>query len=258
MQQPPKQRPPAHLGLPTESQKIACRRLPCNSSFEAAYPAQIVESIQHRMGTPKSSKHCRQPAGNQPRGQITVWIHLHHGAPKAPLAHLPISKTKQQRPDHRTHGVLKVGNQLDRKQRKRHSASSAQKARNGNPLLLKARKQLNGIAPVRRNLPIAMKSSTDRAQRPKVGYEINPAGQKRFRVLPNRLKSVNVGKLNLRLPCSPGGRSSGCQTIGPASLEGLVILPRSIPYLTFPTAVISSVQLSCKFPLTLPSQYRGK
>lgn len=214
-------RPPAPLWSPTEGQKVACGLLPGHSPLRAAKAPQIVKSPQNRMPTAKPSKHCHQPAGNQPWGYLTVRIHRHHGAPKAPLAHLPISKTKQNRPNHRTHGVLKVGNQLDRQQRKSQPAPSAHKTRNRNPLLLEARKQLNRIPPVRANLPIAINTTTDRTHRSNLGNEINPAGQKRFCVLPNRLESVNVGKLNLRLPCSPGGRSFGCVNLLACLLGGL-------------------------------------
>lgn len=74
-QQGHQQRPPAHLRIPTESQKIACYLLPQPSSFDAAHTAQIVESLQRSMATPKSPYNPCQPAENQVRGYVAIRMH---------------------------------------------------------------------------------------------------------------------------------------------------------------------------------------
>ena len=258
-QNPQKKRPTGHLRFPTKSHEIASHLLPRISPVGSAKTPQIVKSSQHRMPTPKPLQDSHQPEGNEPGRHLAVRIHRHHGAKEAPLSHLPTSKTQKQRPNHRTHRVLKVRNQLDRKQRKSHSPPTAQKARNGNPLLLEAGKELNGIAPIGGNLSVAMGITTDGTGRSNKGEKIDLTLQKRFLVFPNRLESVNVGKLNssAALPTGLAGLWSA-QTFGPASSEGLVIFTRSIPYLAIPSTVISSVQLPCKYHLLLKSLYRGK
>jgi hypothetical protein len=171
------------------------------------------------MGTPKPLHNDRQPAGNQPRSDLTVRIHRYRCAKETPLAHLPTPKTHKQRPHHRTDRVLKVGYQLDREQRKGPAVPWAQKARNGNSLLLEVRKQLNGIPPVRGNLSIAIKIATDRAERPNKGEKIDLTGQKRFFVFPNRLESVKVGKLNCSAALLTRGQVFALpRTFRPASL----------------------------------------
>jgi hypothetical protein len=70
---------------------------------------------------------------------------------------------------------------------------SAHKAGNGNPLLLKTRKQLNGISPVWSDLPIAIYLAADGAGRPNEGVKIDLMSQERFFVFPNRFEFVIVG-----------------------------------------------------------------
>jgi hypothetical protein len=125
-----------YLRLPAKSRKVACHLLPDPRSSGASYAAQIVKTPQHPVTTPKATHHHGQPAGNKPWTHQTFRIHRLRGAPKAPLAQLPTSKTHKQRPNDRTHRVLKVGNQLDWQKRKRPMLPSTQKARNGNPLPL--------------------------------------------------------------------------------------------------------------------------
>ena len=81
---------------------------------------------------------------------------------------------------------------MDRQQRKGYALLAAHKARNRNSLLLQLWKQLNGIPPVTRDLPIAIKIATDRTHTSYVGKEINLVGQKRFCVFPNGFECVNV------------------------------------------------------------------
>jgi len=70
---------------------------------------------------------------------------------------------------------------------------STYKAGNGDPLLLEARKQLDGISPVGGDLPIAIYLPAYGAGRAKVGEKIDPSGQERFFIFPNRFEFVNVG-----------------------------------------------------------------
>lgn len=117
MKQVVKQRPPSNLGLPAKSEKIASNLLPGHSPLGGVHATQIVQPPQNPMGTPKPMDNDLQPAHNQPRGQQTIRIHrIHrnHGAPKTPLPPLPTSITQKQCPEHRTHRILQVRNQLDR------------------------------------------------------------------------------------------------------------------------------------------------
>jgi hypothetical protein len=210
--------PPTNPGLQTKSRKVARRLLPHHGPVCRAYAAQIVEAPQHPMGTLKPTYHHHQPVGHQPRGQQTVRIHPCRGAPEALLSHLPTAKTHKQCPYDRTDRVLAVGNQLDRQQRKSPGPSPAQKAHNRNALLFKAWKQLNGITPVGGSLSIIVGNATDRAGRSNNGEKIDLTLKKRFFVLPNRLESVRVGKLNFSAALLTRGRVFRLHTVGTVSL----------------------------------------
>ena len=179
MNQCPNQRRPSYFGFQTESRKVARHLIPERSTLRSGFNlTQIIKPYQYPMGTPKpTDNHC-QPAGYQVRGDETVRIHLNRSPVETPLPHLPVLNTQKQGPDNGTNRVLKVGNQLDRQQRKGSAASSAQKTGNRNPILLETRKQLNGIAPVRQNLPITVKIATDRTHRSNNGEKINLSGKK--------------------------------------------------------------------------------
>jgi hypothetical protein len=127
------------------------------------------------MGTPKTTNNAIQPTENQIGGQHTFRIYLNRCTKKALLPPLPPSKTQKQGPNYRSYRVLKIGNQLDRQQRKCQTPPPAQKTGYRYPLLLKAWKQLNRVSPVRGNLPIAIYISTDGTSSSKVGEKINPA-----------------------------------------------------------------------------------
>ena len=103
---------------------------------------------------------------------------------------------------------------MDRQQRKGPPASAADKTRNRNAFFLELREQVNGISPVGGNLPIAIRLTTDRTGRSKEGEKIDLTGKKRFFVFPNRLKCVNVGKLNFAAPCPRGGRLLDSTPVG--------------------------------------------
>jgi hypothetical protein len=193
------------------------------------------------MSPPKPKDNRCQPAGNQPRSHEALRVYRHRCTMKALLSHLPALDAQEQGSYGGIHGVLKVGNQLDRQRRKGPPASAAHKTRNRNAFFPELREQLNGISPVGGNLPIASRFTTDGTGRPKEGEKIDLTGKKSFLVFPNRLNCVRVGKLNLSAPCPRGDRLWAAQTFGPASLRGLVILLRSIPYLVISPTLISSV-----------------
>ena len=123
---------------------------------------QIVKSPQHCMGTPKATGNDGQPADNQVRSRQTVRIHRNRCPIETPIPHLPIGITQKQGADHCSNCVLKIRNQLNRQQRKGCLPLSAQKPGDGNPILFKLRKQLDGIPKVRGNLPVAISISADR------------------------------------------------------------------------------------------------
>ena len=192
-QQGHQQRPPANLRLPAESQKIAGHLLPQPSSFYAAHTAQIVESLQRGMPTPKSPyNHC-QPAENQVRGHVAIRMHRLCRTIETLLTHLPTLKTHKQRPDDSTDRVLEIRNQLDWQQGKGLPPPSAYKTRNGNLLLLELWQQFNGVAPVRGDLSITIRGTTDGASGTNMGEKIDLTGQKRFCVFPNGFECVKVG-----------------------------------------------------------------
>jgi len=206
VQQCLKQRPPADLGFPAKTEKVAQYLFPGPMPLGGAYAAQIVKSPQHRMGTSKPTKHHRQPAGNEPRGNQTIRINLHRGPMKAPLSPLPALDAQEQGSCHGVHGVLKVGDQLAWQQGEGPRDSSTQKARNGNPFLLEDRKQLGRIPPVRGDLSITVFFPTDGAGRSDEGGKINPTGKKR-----SAIQTVtNPQRGNLRVPRKPAwDRCSG-------------------------------------------------
>jgi hypothetical protein len=67
------------------------------------------------------------------------------------------------------------------------------KTRNGNPLLLELWHQFNGVAPVRGDLSITIRSTTDGASGTNMGEKIDLTGKKRFCVFPNGFECVKVG-----------------------------------------------------------------
>jgi len=161
--------------------------------MNALHRAQIIAPPQHCMGAAKPPENHLEPVDKQVRGQVAVWIYRHRCPKEATPASLPASIRKKQRPDHRAHRVLEVGDQLDGQQRKRGSMFSAQKASNGNPLLAEAWKQLYGISPVGSDLPIAICLPAYGTGRANVGAKIDLMSQERFFVFPNRFEFVNVG-----------------------------------------------------------------
>jgi hypothetical protein len=192
-QQPIERRYPGHPGLPAERQEVGPCLLPGHSPMNASYRTQIIPLSQHRMGAAKPPEHHLEPADKQVRAHVAVRVHRHRCAKEALSASLPGSIPQKQRPDHRAHRVLKIGNQLNGEQRKGFPTSSAHKAGNGNPLLGEAWKQLNGISPVGSDLPIALCLPAYGAGRAKVGEKIDLMSQERFFVFPNRFEFVNVG-----------------------------------------------------------------
>ena len=109
------------------------------------------------------------------------------------LTHLPTSKPHKQRPDDGTYCVLEIRNQLDWQQGKGLPPPSAYKTCNGNPLLLELWHQFDGVAPVRGDLSITIRSTTDGASGTNMGEKIDLTGEKRFCVFPNGFECVKVG-----------------------------------------------------------------
>jgi len=210
----PKQGAPAKVGLPAQAQKVGPDLFPCPGHLGAADTAQIIPSPQNGMSAPKSSKNPGYPAGHQPRGDKAIRINLHGCTMKALLSPAPASQPQEQGPQDCIRRVLVIGNQLERQQGEGLREPSAQEPRNGNPFLRKRRKQLHRIPPVGGDLSVAVLVSTDGAGRPDKGGKINPPGQKRFLVFPNRLVCVRVGKLNRSAALPTGGRSLALTPFG--------------------------------------------
>jgi hypothetical protein len=237
---------PISLFPPSKTKKVARYLLPNPRPLRGAHAAQIMPSTEHGMSTSKSSKDYKEPADHQPGRDEAIRINPHRGAMESSLSHLPTFKTQKHRPQDGIHGVLNIRHQLDRQHRKGSRAPSAQKAGNGDASLLECRKQLNGIAPVGGDLPVAMFLPANRAGGSDEGGKVDPSGEKQFLVFPNRLTSVRVGKLNFSAPCMRGGRLWAAQTFRPASLQPSVILLRSISYLVNSPTLISPVKIPRK------------
>jgi hypothetical protein len=253
-----KKRPPLHLGPPAKGDKVTGCFFPGPRPARGAQRAEVVKPNEHPVSTAKPFQNDGQPAGNQPWGHKALRVQRHRGAIETLATHLPKLKPQQEGPDHRSDRVLEVGDQLQRQQGEGSPPLAADKPRNGDPLFLELREELNGIAPIRGDLPIAVRFPTDGTQRSKGGGKINTTGKKRFPVFPRGLEFVNVGQLDFSVPRSQGGRLWAAQTFGPVSPGGLVILPRSIPYLVNPPTVISSVRIPHKSPSPSQPLYRGR
>ena len=176
--------PPTYLRLPAKTQKIADCLLPGRASMGSTDLCQVVKPSQDRVGSPKPEKNHRQPAGNQPRSHEALRVYRHRCTMKAFLPHLPALDAQEQGSYHGIHGVLMVGNQLNRQRRKSPLASAAHKTRNRNAFFPELRKQLNGISPVGGNLPIATLLTTDRTRRPQEGEKIDPPGKIKIPCIP--------------------------------------------------------------------------
>jgi hypothetical protein len=125
---------------------------------------------------------------------------------------------------------------------------TTQKAGNRHLLFFEFRKQINGISPVIFNAFITMETTADGTCGTDVSHKIDCVRKESFFVFPNGLKSVNVGKLNssAALPARRQGPWLP-QTVWPVSLQGLVVLSRSIPYLSTATTPIPLVHALCKY-----------
>ncbi|RJR21693.1 MAG: hypothetical protein C4582_07635 [Desulfobacteraceae bacterium] len=125
----------------------------------------------------------------------------------------------------------------------------------GNFSFFEFRKQINGISPVIFNAFITMETTADGTCETDVSHKIDCVRKESFFVFPNGLKSVNVGKLNssAALPARRQGPWLP-QTVWPVSLQGLVVLSRSIPYLSISTLPIPPAYRFCKY--AIKSLYR--
>jgi hypothetical protein len=247
---------PGRISFPSKGLKVSPELLPWVLEFKGGEESQIIESTQGAMSTFKANHHHTQPAEDQVRGEQTIRVHLQRCPPEAPLSFLPVFHPQEQSSYHRAYGVLQIGDQMDREEGKGTTLTSTQKARNGDPLLPKGREQINAIAPVRGNGPIAVSLATQGTGSSDKGGEINPPRQKRFSVFPDTLKCVKEGKLYCSAALFSRGQVFGSDTYRPASLVRVVILPRSIPYLANLTTLISPVILPRKSPPLYP-HYKG-
>jgi hypothetical protein len=247
-----------HLGPQAKGHQVACHFFPGVSLLPDADGAEVVKPNQRPVPPAKPPQNNRQPVGNEPGSDKTFGVHASRCAKEALLTHLSVLKRQEQRPNHGTDRVLKVRNQLDRQEGKGSSLLPAHKACNGDLLFPKLREELNGIAPIGGELSIAIRTAADRADRSNGGRKINLTGEKGFSVFPKSLEFVKVGELNFSAPCSQGGRLWAAQTFRPASLLGLVIFPRSIPYLTHSPTLTSSVMTARKHSYPYRPLYRGR
>ena len=247
-----------HLGPQAKGHQVTCHFFPGVSLLPDADGAEIVKPNQRPVPPAKPPQNNRQPVGNEPRGHETFGVHASRCAKEALLTHLSPLKRQKQGSDHRTDRVLKVGDQLDRQGGKGPSPLPAYKTSNGNLLLPELGEELNGIPPIWGDLSIATRTAADRADRSNGGRKINLTGEEGFSVFPKGLEFVKVGELNFSAPGSQGGRLWAAQTFRPASLLGLVIFPRSIPYLAISSILISSVKTLRKRPFLYCELYLGR
>ena len=135
---------------------------------------EIIELREHRMSTPEPLENNGQPARNQPGSHRTVRIRLQTGSVKPPLASSAKLQHGKDRAYHRIHRVLNIRDQLVRKEGNTQPAPPALKPRYRNPPLLK-RIQLDRVALIRLDRPVAVRATTNRAVRPQEG-EKNRSG----------------------------------------------------------------------------------
>jgi hypothetical protein len=242
----PKQGPPVQIRLPAQGEKVPQYLLPYPAWLGGTDTTQVVPTSEHGMGTPKASKDRNHPVGHQPGGHLTVRINFHRSPVEPLLPPLPTSQAQEQSPQDRAGRVLEIGDQLNRQQREGSRAPSAHKAGYGDASLLNPWKQLNGVAPIGTDRPVAMLLPANGAGGADEGGKINPTGKERFRVFPNRSPCVRVGKLNLSAALPTGGQVFGCYAIGSAPLWVLVIFPRSIPDPGNSPTLISPVKIPRK------------
>ena len=236
-----------HLRYQAKGHEVASHFFPGRFVLLGADFAEVVKSHKPVVSPAKPLQNNRHPAGNEPGGKQAFRVHVNRCAVEALLTHLPVLKRQKQGPDHRTDRVLKVRDQLNRQEGKGLSPLPAHKASNGNLLLLELREDLYYMPPIRGNFSIAFRKAADGADRPNGRRKINLTRKKGFSVFPKGLEFVKVGELNFSAPCSQGGRLWAAQTFGPASLLGLVIFSRSIPYLAHSPTLISLIKISCKY-----------
>jgi hypothetical protein len=238
---------PWHLRSQAKGHEVGCHFFPGRSLILDVDGAEVVKPHKHPMSSAKPLQNDCQPASNEPGGDETIRVHANRCAKKAMLTHLSALKRQKEGPDHGPDRVLKVRDQLDWQEGKALFPLPAEKTGNGDLLFPELREELDGKPPIGGDLSIAIRTTTDGTDRSNGGRKINLTGQKRFAVFPKGLESVKVGELNLSAPRSQGGRFWVAQTFRPASLLGLVIFPRSIPYLAHSPTLISSVRSPRKF-----------
>lgn len=201
-------------GVGEQGRSVLCRDVPRACSTDNADVFQPIETSEHGVGTLKAPDHHRQPAGYEPGCEAAFRIHPIRqaaGTPEPDLAGLPAPEPQEQGSDHRTGGVLMVGDELNGKKRKGFAETPTQGPGNRDELFSVLGKQVNGVSLVRGDLPVAVGSSTDRANGTDERGNIDFSGIECVLVFPNGPEGVMVGKLNLSAPC-PQGSTFGCHT----------------------------------------------
>lgn len=110
---------PGEIFSPSKSLKVPSDLFPPVSERRTGHESQIIPSVQDPMTTPEAAQRHLQPAENKPRGYVTVLVHFKSCPAEALFARFPASQAYKQRLDYSRHRVLHIGNQLNRKQRKR-------------------------------------------------------------------------------------------------------------------------------------------
>lgn len=170
-----KQGPPFRFRGYAENHKIVCKllpRYPCSGNLNAT---QIVDAHQFRMAKPEPGHNYHQPINYEPRSHVALRVYRCLCTAETRLTHPPVGNTQKERPDDCVNRVLKIGDQLDRQQRKGASTRLTQKPGDGDLLFLKFREQINSVPPVIFNFLITIKITTDGTCGTDIIKKINPA-----------------------------------------------------------------------------------
>lgn len=174
VEQSVKQGPPFCFRGYAENHKIVREllpRYPCPGSLNAT---QIVNAHQFRMAALESGHNHHQPTNYEPRSHVALRVYRCLCTAETRLTHPPAGNTQKERPDDCVNRVLKIGDQLDRQQRKGASTRLTQKPSDGNRVFLKFREQINSVPPVIFNFLITIKITTDGTCGTDIIKKINP------------------------------------------------------------------------------------
>ena len=218
MQQVSKVFPNRRGAPPSKDLKIRCDFLPSGCS-RIRYRAQIKPLDQNHVGPSQTTDHDLQPVCHKPGGYPAVRMNVLYRTEKAFSAGLPVEKPIKQRTDHGRYRVQHIRDQLVRKQGKGHILFATQKSGDRNPFFPENRENVDDIAFIRGNLPVAAVIATDRAHRSDGQIKINFTLNKRFVIFLDTLVCGNKRQLYRFTALSSGGQVFGSYTYGPASLR---------------------------------------